>query len=55
MSEFRLLGAPANWFVLSLFSGGYCWDEKHDAQPLLKISSCVISESESTIFSVSWL
>ena len=28
---------------------------EHDAQPLLKISSCVISESKHTIFSVSWL
>ncbi len=26
MSEIRLLGVPANWFVLSLFLGGSCWD-----------------------------
>ena len=41
MSEILLLGTPAIYFVL------------HDAQPLLNISSCVISESKRMIFSVS--
>jgi hypothetical protein len=52
MSEFRLLGAPANWFVLSHFWGGIVGMAKHDAQPLIKISLCVICESECTIFCV---
>jgi hypothetical protein len=52
MSEFRLLGAPANWFVLSLFYGGLVGMTEHDAQPLIKISLCVFSESERTFFSV---
>ena len=55
MSEIWLLGAPANWFVLSLFLGGLVGMEEHDAQPLLKKSSCVIFECERMIFSVSQL
>ena len=35
------------------FLGGIVGIAEHDAQPFLKISSCVISESKRTIFSVS--
>jgi len=55
MSEIWLLGAPANWFVLSLFLGGSCWDGGAWCPASLKKSSCVISESKCMIFSVSQL
>ena len=42
MSEIWLLGAPANWFVLSLFLGGLVGMEEHDAQRPASLKKIIV-------------